>query len=33
MIAEAGKGSVVAEIPFKPTITGTDAYTDELWVD
>ena len=32
-LAASGKGTVVAELPFKPTITGTDIYTDELWDD
>jgi hypothetical protein len=32
-LAASGKGSVVAELPFKPTIAGTDIYTDELWDD
>ncbi len=29
----AGKGTVVAALPFIPTIPGTDTYTDKLWVD
>jgi hypothetical protein len=33
LIAAAGKGAVIAEIPFKPTVKGTDTYTDELWLD
>ena len=33
LIAEAGKGEVIAEMPFKPTVKGTDTYTDELWLD
>ncbi len=33
LIADAGKGQVIAEMPFKPTIKGTDTYTDELWLD
>ncbi len=27
----AGKGRVVAALPFIPTIPGTDTYTDRLW--
>ncbi len=27
----AGKGTVVAALPFIPTIPGTDTYTDRLW--
>ena len=30
---EAGKGTVVAALPFIPTIVGTDTYTDKLWAD
>ena len=29
----SGKGTVVAALPFKPTIPGTDTFTDELWDD
>ena len=29
----AGKGTVVAALPFIPTIVGTDTYTDKLWAD
>ena len=29
----AGKGTVVAALPFIPTIPGTDTYTDKLWTD
>jgi hypothetical protein len=29
----AGKGTVIAALPFIPTIVGTDTYTDRLWVD
>jgi hypothetical protein len=29
----AGKGAVVAALPFIPTIVGTDTYTDKLWAD
>ena len=32
-LSASGKGTVVAELPFKPTIAGTDTYTDELWDD
>jgi len=32
-IEAAGHGTVVAAIPFIPTIPGTDAYTDQLWAD
>ena len=28
-----GKGTVIAALPFIPTIPGTDTYTDKLWVD
>ena len=27
----SGRGSVVAALPFIPTLPGTDKYTDELW--
>ncbi len=27
----AGKGTIVAALPFIPTIPGTDTYTDKLW--
>jgi len=30
-LEESGKGTVIAQLPFKPTIVGTDTYTDELW--
>jgi hypothetical protein len=29
----SGKGTVVAALPFIPTIPGTDTYTDKLWAD
>jgi hypothetical protein len=29
----SGKGTVVAALPFIPTIAGTDTYTDKLWAD
>jgi hypothetical protein len=29
----AGKGTVIAALPFIPTIPGTDTYTDKLWAD
>jgi hypothetical protein len=29
----SGLGTVVAALPFIPTIPGTDIYTDQLWVD
>ena len=29
----AGKGTIVASLPFIPTIPGTDTYTDQLWLD
>jgi len=32
-LEEAGKGRVVAALPFLPTIPGTDTYTDQLWAD
>ncbi len=32
-LEEAGKGRVVAALPFIPTIPGTDTYTDKLWAD
>jgi hypothetical protein len=31
-IEAAGHGTVVAALPFIPTIPGTDTYADELWV-
>jgi hypothetical protein len=30
-LAESGLGTVVAALPFIPTIPGTDTYTDQLW--
>jgi hypothetical protein len=32
-LEESGLGTVVAALPFIPTIPGTDTYTDKLWVD
>jgi hypothetical protein len=32
-LEESGLGTVVAALPFIPTIPGTDLYTDKLWVD
>ena len=32
-LEESGKGTVVAALPFIPTIPGTDTYTDKLWAD
>jgi hypothetical protein len=32
-LEEAGKATVVAALPFIPTIPGTDTYTDKLWAD
>jgi hypothetical protein len=32
-LEEAGMGTVVAALPFIPTIPGTDTYTDQLWGD
>ena len=32
-LEEAGLGTVVAALPFIPTILGTDTYTDKLWAD
>jgi hypothetical protein len=32
-LEEAGMGTVVAALPFIPTIPGTDTYTDQLWSD
>jgi hypothetical protein len=29
----AGMGTVIAALPFIPTIPGTDTYTDKLWSD
>jgi hypothetical protein len=29
----AGMGTVIAALPFIPTIPGTDTYTDKLWID
>ncbi len=30
-IEKAGHGTVIASLPFIPTIPGTDTYTDKLW--
>ena len=30
-LAESGLGTVIAALPFIPTIPGTDTYTDQLW--
>jgi len=30
-IDASGKGTVVTSMPFKPTIKGTDRFTDQLW--
>ncbi|HVX21603.1 MAG TPA: hypothetical protein VHB02_09665 [Acidimicrobiales bacterium] len=30
-LADSGLGTVVAALPFIPTIVGTDTYTDQLW--
>jgi len=32
-LEEAGMGTVVAALPFIPTIPGTDTYADKLWAD
>jgi hypothetical protein len=32
-LEESGLGTVVAALPFIPTIPGTDTYTDKLWLD
>jgi hypothetical protein len=32
-LEESGLGTVVAALPFIPTIPGTDTYTDKLWPD
>jgi hypothetical protein len=32
-LEKSGMGTVVAALPFIPTITGTDTYTDQLWTD
>ena len=32
-LEKSGKATVVAALPFIPTIPGTDTYTDELWPD
>jgi hypothetical protein len=32
-LESSGLGTVVAALPFIPTIPGTDTYTDQLWVD
>jgi hypothetical protein len=32
-LEEIGLGTVVAALPFIPTIVGTDTYTDQLWKD
>jgi hypothetical protein len=31
ILEASGKGTVVAALPFVPTIPGTDNYTDRLW--
>jgi hypothetical protein len=31
-IESAGHGTVIAALPYIPTIPGTDTYTDQLWV-
>ena len=33
LLEASGKGTVIAQIPFKPTVWGTDTYTDQLWED
>jgi hypothetical protein len=33
LLEESGLGTVVAALPFIPTIPGTDTYTDKLWLD
>ncbi|HVA08365.1 MAG TPA: hypothetical protein VNG12_16645 [Acidimicrobiales bacterium] len=33
LLEGSGKGTVVAALPFIPTIPGTDTYTDKLWAD
>ena len=30
-LAQTGVGNVVFAAPFRPTIVGTDTYTDQLW--
>ena len=32
-LAGSGRATVVAAVPFKRTIPGTDTYTDQLWAD
>jgi hypothetical protein len=32
-IGSGGRATVVAALPFVPTVPGTDRYTDELWLD
>ena len=32
-LEEKGLGTVIAALPFIPTIPGTDTYTDKLWTD
>lgn len=32
-VAASGRASVVAALPFVPTVPGTDTYTDRLWLD
>ncbi len=32
-LEESGLGTVVAALPFIPTIPGSDTYTDQLWPD
>jgi hypothetical protein len=33
LLEEKGLGTVVAALPFIPTIPGTDTYSDKLWSD
>ena len=32
-LEQSGRATVVAALPFVPTIPGTDTYTDQLWPD
>jgi hypothetical protein len=32
-LAASGRGTLVWAAPFRPTVPGTDIYTDQLWGD
>ena len=33
LVEDAGHGTVIASLPFIPTVPGTDKYTDQLWAE